>query len=481
MNKSMKSYSHYINGSYISSSHSTKGKARHLDHSPIDYQYSYIQHDDPSDQELVEAALMGADESFQQVLQGFFPLEERIAFLKQLYREFEKSQDSIAAVLSYEIKKPIQLAKGELARALKTLEASLEAAESFFQTKKNTLIDQSLLSSSIIRQGLGPILCLTPFNFPINLALHKIAPAILSGCPVILKSSPKSVLSTACLIDQIHAAKLPAGLLSFIHCDNETISKILVDPRIKHVSFTGSAKVGWQLAQKTTRPITLELGGNAPVYIDETANLEKAAQELCVGAFAYAGQVCISVQNIYIHKKVYPQMRALLLEELEKLPTGSIDNAEVVCSSLVDEDNFHRVQKLLEEEKSQKALIHQQKNPHKIENYIAPAFIENASTRFFQEEIFAPLATLSEIESFEEWIEQVNQQENRLQCAIYTQNLEHQKKFSLLDFGGIIVNTPSQKRLDPMPYGGQGNSGLGREGPLYALESMNTWKTILEY
>lgn len=484
----MKKFGLYINGQFTHIPNSIHCQRYDALTGDYEAEFSIIGHDANS-QEALEAALQGACETHKQILQGFFPLTERLEILKGLHKELDKAKENMAQVLSSEVKKPLQLARSEIQRALDTVEWTIFYAKKFFQ--KSPLPDHekthfSHLSGHFERVPNGPVLAITPFNFPINLAFHKIAPAIAAGCPVLFKPSDKALLSALYTVDICHGARVPAGLLNYIPCENSVTQKLVEDERIENISFTGSAKVGWQLARKAPKRVTLELGGNAPVFIDKSADFEKAATRCAQGAFAFAGQSCISVQNVFAHPDAFEPFSHALAKATQQFPYGAHSDENVLCSELIDSANRERVTKELARLSKMGAIVLARsnnflgKNPEK---YFAPTLVslEDLGDVFLHAELFGPIVSVSKIESIDHWIQHCNGLENRLQCGIFTQDAKHKELAATqLDFGGVLINEAATFRLDAQPYGGQGKAGLGREGPLYALEDYCTWKCIIE-
>ncbi|NCN27368.1 aldehyde dehydrogenase family protein [bacterium] len=481
----MKKFGLYINGQYIHASDYLKKDSFDPRGEAFSSEFSVLNSDNTESQELVEAAMQGASETLLQVRRGFFPLKERIEFLHTLINEIQKSEENLARVIAGEISKPLSLARGEVARSISTLEATIKEAKTF---EERTLFDSPKAKGFSQRVPKGIAFAITPFNFPLNLSLHKIAPAILCGCPVLFKPSDKALLSALYLVDLIHASKLPAGMFSYLNCDNSLTTQLCQDSRISHVSFTGSAHVGWLLKQKAAGSITLELGGNAPIYIDESADLKSAAQKCAQGAFAYGGQVCISVQHVFAHKKILKEFTQLLCDETKNFPYGDVYNESTLSSQLINSDATERVSKTIQEQQASGAKIIARSENYVGETaaktkYLSPTLLEGVDLKsnFFCSEIFGPVASLNPIDSFEDWVEFANNLENRLQCGIFSeQSTQFTEAQNSLDYGGVMINNSPMLRLDEMPYGGQGMAGLGREGPRYALEDFSTWKVVLE-
>lgn len=446
--------------------------------------YSFIQDGCPESAEILEAAVAGAYQTFQQCLGGFFPLNERLDFLKRLADKLLAGHDNVARLLSQEIGKPIDLARLEVTRAIKTIEWTVAEAMHFFAPDGiNTAAHSTHARLGFIqKKPRGPLLAITPFNFPLNLAIHKFAPAIAAGMPVLLKPSDKSVISSLLIGDLCQAAELPAGFLSVIAADNKSTEKLVLDSRIKHVSFTGSAPVGWHLKSLNARiPFTLELGGNAPVFVDANADLELAAPSILKGAFSYAGQVCISVQNIHVHEKIYSAFKEALKNAQNSVKWGSPQIEGTLSGPVIDQSNFERLKNL--EAGLQKSGAHVaweanagtflSSSSHPQGHYLVPRIYENIPDNHAlnSDEIFGPFAGLQKVQSVEHWQQKVNAQKSRLHAGIFTKDLATALECATkLKFGGVIINQVPTTRLESMPYGGEGDAGFGREGPRSTLK-----------
>jgi len=492
----VRNYGLYINGQYIHSGETRESRSP-LAPDVVLAKYAHLESqgakvDESS--ELLEAALSGARETFAQIQGGFFPLDERLAFIEKLKERMSAQFDALVHSLIHEGAKPLSLARSEVKRSIDTLEWTLIEAPQIFSSvglPTQSRSDWRTLRAWTERRPRGPLLAITPFNFPLNLVMHKLIPAIAAGCPVILKPSPKAALIGLTIADFCQAAGLPAGMLSVIQCDDAFTERLIKDPRISQISFTGSAPVGWKLAALSTKPISLELGGNAPAYVDESANLEVAAKRLLAGAFAYAGQVCISVQNIYLHPKIEHEFKKIIIPLCEKFPWGDAQNESVLSSAVIDQAAALRLHDLKKSALAAGAHISSEAAKaqgqgatvfESIGNYLAPTLFEKVPKNhpLKSQEIFGPFATLETVSSLSEWINEVNAQPSRLQASVFTQNLGRAfEASSLLNFGGVLINESSAFRLEPMPYGGSGESGVGREGPRFAMEAYTELKSVI--
>ena len=315
--------------------------------------------------------------------------------------------------------------------------------------------------------------------------MHKIAPAILAGIPVIWKPSPHAVLSSLTLMDQFHQAKIPAGFLQFLPMDNEMCLETLKDQRVAHWSFTGSSKVGWNLrSQVSGKPCTLELGGFAPVYVDHTANLELAAQKIAASAFSYAGQVCISTQNVFCHKEVFSEFRSQIESAAEKFSVGRVDVQGVFSSGVISEARKHDLVGIKKELSQESADTWEYPAAiNDMRNFIAPTIFYQPSkdSLVFKEELFAPFMSVNKVDSWREFLDQASSQSHRLQASVFSEDLDSCLNFNAdqLPYGAILLNEAPSLRIDQLPYGGEGLSGLGREGPAYAYRSYHFSQNVV--
>jgi glyceraldehyde-3-phosphate dehydrogenase (NADP+) len=381
-------------------------------------------------------------------------------------------------LLVKEAGKPVTYARGEVERALVTLRTA--AAEALRFTGETVAMDfgpgegKTAFTRRVPR---GIVIAITPFNFPLNLVLHKVAPALAAGCSVIVKPAPQAPLSTLALAGLTSELNLPAGAFNVLLCDLPVAEKLVTDPRPAMLSFTGSAKVGWHLKSISGKKrVTLELGGNAAVIVDATADLPEAARTVAKGAYLYAGQVCISTQRVFAVKQVYDEFMRLLVKEVSALRTGDPAEEDVVVGPLIDAVHTRRVTDWVNEAKSAGARVlvggSVQDEAHHL---YAPTLLTNTTTdmKVCCEEVFGPVAVLEKVDSFEEAIARTNDSVFGLQAAVFTRDLEHVRAAHRdLEVGGVMVNIMPGFRMDSMPYGGVKDSGLGREGVRYAMEEM---------
>ncbi len=407
---------------------------------------------------------------------GALPSYKKAEILQKTSAMLLQRREDLARTITLENGKPINEARTEVDRSALTFRIASEEASrlggEFIGLDRNRFSEGRW---GITRRfPCGPVLGITPFNFPLNLVAHKIAPAIASGNPIILKPATKTPLSALRLGEIIVESGLPEGGLSVLPCDGKTAESILADQRIKVLSFTGSASVGWHLREVArNRKTILELGGNAGVVIDRECDLEYAVDRCVAGAFSYAGQVCISVQRIYVHKDVYDIFLEMFVPRVSALKMGDpLDEANQL-GPMIDEDNLKRVESWVNEAKTAGAKI--AAGGRRNGNFYEPTVLLDTTPQMKVScmEVFAPVATIAKIEEFGEGLRLVNDSVYGLQAGIFTNNLKNAfAAFETLEVGGVIVNDVPAYRVDHMPYGGVKMSGFGREGLKYSIEEM---------
>jgi acyl-CoA reductase-like NAD-dependent aldehyde dehydrogenase len=325
-----------------------------------------------------------------------------------------------------------------------------------------------------MRFPLGPVLGIVPFNFPLNLACHKLAPAIAAGNSIILKPASATPVSGLLLGEMTIAAGLPPEAISVVPCPGDRAEQMVRDPRIAFLSFTGSCAIGWHLREIAGRKkVALELGGNAAVIVHEDANLDFAASRIATGGFVNAGQVCISVQRVLIHRPVYDRMVEKILAATKALKVGDPRDPATDIGPMIDHAKAEQTCKRVQEAVKQGARI---LTGGTLEGTMfSPTVIADTTPdmRLNREEVFAPVLTVTPYDDFAEAIRIANTGDYGLQVGIFTQNMNRaMRAFEDMAVGGVIINDISTFRSDQMPYGGVKGSGTGREGPRYAIEEM---------
>lgn len=408
---------------------------------------------------------------------GALAAYERAAILNGAADRLAARRDEIAMTLAGEAGKPIKDATTEVERATATFRAAAD------ETKRiaGEVIPMDLAPHGTGRLAItkrvpvGPVAAISPFNFPLNLSAHKIAPAIAAGNPIVLKPATKTPLSAVYLAEAVVAAGLPPGAISVLPMGRATGDRLVTDPRFRLLTFTGSSSVGWNMkARAGKKKVILELGGNAGVIVDESADVAFAAMRVAAGGFAYAGQSCIAVQRVYVHARVYDDFAARLIARLEALTVGDPMDPATDVGPMIDEREAERIDAWVAEAVGAGARV--LTGGRRLGGALyAPTVLADvpATARVCAEEVFAPLVSLFRIESFAEAVTEVNRSTYGLQAGVFTSHLEHTLlAFDRIEAGGVIVNDVPTWRIDHMPYGGVKDSGLGREGPRYTIEEM---------
>jgi glyceraldehyde-3-phosphate dehydrogenase (NADP+) len=403
---------------------------------------------------------------------------KRAEHLRRLRDLLSKHVDEFTTLIVAEAGKPIDYAKNEVQRAITTLD--IAAAEAMRIGGEVVPIDFGIGENRTAftrRYPIGPIACISPFNFPLNLAMHKIAPALAVGCGVVLKPAPQAPLSCLAFAGLVEAAGYPAGAVNILVCDIPVAEKMVTDQRIKMLSFTGSPQVGWHLKNICGRKkVTLELGGNAAVIVDSSADLPYAARLTARGAFLYAGQICISTQRIYVCQPVFNQFVNLLIEETNRIVSGDPSNPEVINGPIIDKHHFERIHHWVTEAKNAGAHVLTGGVAIAPDQHIyAPTLLTKTRShmKVVCEEVFGPVAIVEPVPDFVDALDKTNDSEFGLQAGVFTQRIDQMKlAHESLEVGAVIINNIPGFRIDNMPYGGVKASGLGREGLKYAIEEM---------
>lgn len=429
-----------------------------------------------ADQDQVEIALESAREAAAIFRSWTGP--QRRKYLEAVYQLLQNHAETMTHLIVAEAGKPLSYAKGEVSRCLRTIQLAIEEISRFTGETVNVDYDAGEGRTAYTsRVPVGPVACISPFNFPLNLALHKIAPALATGCPVILKPSPYAPLSALSFAALCHEAGYPPGFISVLMADIPEAELIVTDPRTKLFSFTGSPQVGWMLKQKAAQKrVILELGGNAATIIEETADLDLAARRCAIGSYLYAGQICISTQRIYVQDSIAEDFKERLLKEISLLQVGDPHKGETLVGPLIDSVHLQRIHEWVQEAIDAGAkLLCGGEILDAQHNLYPPTLLENVplNQKLIQEEVFGPVAVLDHFSDIDEAIQKVNDTRFGLQAGLFTNRLDHvQKAHVEIEVAGLIVNDIPGFRVDGMPYGGVKDSGLGREGIKYAMEDM---------
>ncbi len=428
----------------------------------------------------VEEAIASAVAAFE--VMRTFPAFKRAAALLQISTGLRDRQEEMARMITAESGKPITDARGEVLRAIQTFQIAGEEAKRIHG--EFLPFDQAPGSEGrwglTRRVPIGPIVGIAPFNFPLNLVAHKIAPAIASGNTILLKPAPKTPLTALLLAEMIASVELPTGAVQIFPTTNSLAEKMVCDPRTKMLSFTGSAKVGWSLKEKINKKrVVLELGGNAGTLIHSDADLDFAAARCVVGGFSYAGQVCISVQRIYVHEAVYQPFLDRFVPQVAALPVGDPFDEKTRMGSMIDLAAAERVDGWIAEAVAAGATI--VTGGKRSGQMMAPTVITNTTPamKVNCEELFAPVVTVTPYREINEAFALINQSPYGLQAGLFTRDMKIIfQAFDQIEVGGLVVNDVPTYRIDAMPYGGMKESGFGREGIRYAIAEMTELKLL---
>lgn len=422
-----------------------------------------------------EAALAAARNAAV-TLKAFSSLERR-NLLAGLAAGVKARQQELARIIVAEGGKPITYARGEMQRGVLTLSLAAEEAARI----GGEVIPLDLTPATRGRWGLtrrfplGPILGISPFNFPFNLVAHKVGPALAGGNPIIVKPSSATPLTALTLAEIYEQAGLPPGGLQVLPSSSQVAENYVADDRIKALSFTGSAAVGWRLKNLAGRKkVILELGGNAACIVDADADLESAAARAATGAFYQAGQVCIAIKRLLVHQDIYGAFKKIFLRALQdKVVVGDPSRMETVVGPLIDHEAAAKVRQRVQEALDGGARL---TAGGLGQGNLMPATVLENVTRdmaVWREEVFGPVVVLAPFADFNQALEMANDTVYGLQAGIFTRNLAHAwQAFETLEVGGVIINDSPAFRVDNMPYGGVKHSGFGREGLRYATEEL---------
>ncbi|MDQ0247318.1 acyl-CoA reductase-like NAD-dependent aldehyde dehydrogenase [Bacillus fengqiuensis] len=412
------------------------------------------------------------------------PAYERADILEKVVALLKEKADEAAEIITRESAKPIMFAKAEVARTIETYKFSAEEAK---RIHGETIPFDAAVGGVgrigyTLREPIGVIGAITPFNFPMNLVAHKVGPAIAAGNTIVLKPASQTPLSALFIAELFEEAGLPAGVLNVVTGPGGTVGEAIVeDDRVSMVTFTGSPGVGIGIRNKAgLKKTTLELGSNSALIIDKDIDINQIIDRCIMGAFSNQGQVCISLQRVYAHEDVYEEFVSKFTEAAKKLKIGDPFDPDTYISALISKRETERVVNWIGETKNSHATI---TAGGKLQNGILePTIITDAdhSLKVSCQEAFAPVVVVNKVRSIEEAIEQVNDSRFGLQAGIYTNNVKNALYASReLHVGGVIINDVPTYRVDQMPYGGVKESGTGREGIKYAVEEMTEMKLIV--
>ncbi len=411
-------------------------------------------------------------------------IAQRCSWLLDVAQKLRECKEEMAKTITDEVGKPITFSRIEVDRCIETITLSAET----MRTMGGETINTDAMSSGkktisyFVREPAGVVVAITPFNFPLNLIAHKLAPALVAGNAVVLKPTPEAPLTAykfaKLFIESPYAIK---DALSVVYGDAEVGSALVQSDIPRVVSFTGSVAVGNIIAKSAgIKKVSLELGGNAATYIDSSADLDLAANRCAMGAFVNSGQVCISLQRIYVHAKVYDEFAAKMAQESSKLVVGSPYLEDTFMGPLINEEACQRAMNWVESAINEGAVP--MLAPQVEERLFYPCVMTDVrdNMAIVCEEVFAPIVSLIKVYSFDEALDKINNSPYGLQFSVFTNDLSITKRAIYeLDAGGVVVNDMPTLRFDIQPYGGVKLSGIGREGPRFAIEEMSEIKSIV--
>ncbi len=409
---------------------------------------------------------------------------ERSAILRAISAGVTQHREELARLITLEVAKPI---KDTLVEADRTALAFRLAAEEA-ERMGGELIPLDIIPTSAGRIGLtrrfpiGPVAAISPFNLPLGLAVHKLAPALAVGDPIVLKPPSKAPLALLRLGEIIVDAGAPAGSVSILPMGRETGDRMIEDDRFKLLTFTGSSDIGWSLKQRAGRKkVVLELGGNAASIIDRTADIEWATTRCLVGAFKFAGQLCVSIQRLFVHEEVWPEFLDRFRTKAASLRAGDPLDPATDLAPLIDAASTERVRSWIDEALAGGASI--AFGGRFDRGWLEPTVITDVppTATLCTDEAFAPLAVVSTFRDFDEVLARANASSYGLQASVFTNDLAHAwKAFETLEVGGVIINDIPSYRIDHMPFGGVKDSGFGREGLRWAMEDMTELRLMVQ-
>ncbi|HEY2517458.1 MAG TPA: aldehyde dehydrogenase family protein [Polyangiaceae bacterium] len=449
---------------------------------------------DPWTRELLGSVVMAdagrAEEAMSAAVKAFDRMRalksfERKALLRRVAAAIQENSDSLARLLSQESGKPITQARGEVARGVSTFEIAAEEASRL--GGEVMALDLTPVAGPYtgewVRVPAGPVLGIAPFNFPLNLVAHKVAPALACGCSIVLKPPPQCPMTSLALAELVRAAGAPSDALQVVPCSNEVAEAMVKDPRFATLSFTGSGKVGWALKGIAGKKrVLLELGGNAAAIVHEDADRAWALDRIVAGAFGYAGQVCIKVQRLYLHKPIAEAFLADVVTRARALAPKNPLEDSAVLGPMIDEANAKRVESWVNEARAAggRVLAGGTRDGSRYAATVIAFDGDGAGTKVVDEEIFGPVLTVHVYDQWADALRLADASRYGLQAGIFTDSHARiREAFQKLHVGGLIVNDTPTFRVDNMPYGGVRDSGFGREGLKFAIEEMTERKLLV--
>ena len=434
-----------------------------------------------ADADVIDKAIAAAEKA-QPAMAAMAPYE-RQAVLEHCVKRFTERAEEMAQALCIEAGKPIKDAKGEVSRLIDTFKI---AAEESVRINGET-VNLEISARAKGYQGMtkkvpiGPCSFISPFNFPLNLAAHKVAPAIAAGCTFVLKPASRTPIGALIIGEVLAETDLPKGAFSILPCSRDGADLFTTDERLKLLSFTGSPDVGWALKAKAgKKPVVLELGGNAACVIDEDADIEDAIDRVIIGAYYQSGQSCISVQRLLVHSKIYDEFKSRYVERVKALVSGDPTDENTFIGPMISEGEAERLHGWIVEAKDKGATI--LCGGTREGAMLQATVMENVpkDCDASAEEAFGPLSILVPFDDYDEALKEVNNSRYGLQAGVFTRDIyKAHKAWDVLEVGGVVIGDVPSWRVDNMPYGGVKDSGLGREGIRYAIEDMSETRLMV--
>jgi acyl-CoA reductase-like NAD-dependent aldehyde dehydrogenase len=434
-----------------------------------------------ADEATINTAIEGAVQAAEPMAR--MASYERQAVLQHCVDRFRQRYDELAYLLCIEAGKPIKDAEGEVGRLIDTFKIAAEEATRLMGEVQPLDISPRTKGYQGFwkRVPVGPCSFISPFNFPLNLAAHKIAPALAVGCPFVMKPASRTPLGALLIGEILAETDLPAGAFSILPAHRDGADLFTVDERFKLLSFTGSPDVGWDLKKRAgKKKVVLELGGNAAVIVDRDADLTDAVERIIFGAFYQSGQSCISVQRILVHSEIYDAFREMLVARTARLVAGDPKSRETFVGPMISESEARRLEGWIDEAVQGGATI--LCGGERNGAMLSATLLEGVTPdmKIDREEAFGPVATLAPFSTFEETIKIVNDSKFGIHVGIFTRDLfKMYDAWDRIDVGGVVINDVPSFRADNMPYGGVKDSGLGREGVRFAMEDMTEIRNLV--
>ena len=434
-----------------------------------------------ADANAIDKAIAAAHEA-QPAMAAMRPYE-RQAVLEHCVKRFEERFDELADALCVEAGKPIKDAKGEVTRLIDTFKIAAEESVRINGEVVNLEISARAkgYTGMTKKVPIGPCSFISPFNFPLNLAAHKVAPAIAAGCTFVLKPASKTPIGALIIGEVLAETDLPKGAFSILPCSRDGADLFTTDERLKLLSFTGSPDVGWALKAKAgKKPVVLELGGNAACVVDEDADIGDAIERMIVGAYYQSGQSCISVQRILVHQNIYDEFKSRYVDAVKALVSGDPADKDTFIGPMISESEAERLQNWIKaaEDAGATILCGGERDGAMLQATVMENVPKDCDAN--AEEAFGPLSVIEPFNDYDEALAEVNNSRYGLQAGVFTRDIyKANRAWDVLEVGGVVIGDVPSWRVDNMPYGGVKDSGLGREGIRYAIEDMTETRLMV--